>query len=91
MVLWIDQLAIILDDFATCYTPPRILNIGDEMKYEKLQLKWLGADVVVTTERSKAKISADVVEVRVSNKIVEISENFYRFSLSKIFGLIIVH
>ena len=67
MVLWIDQLAIILDDFATCYTPPRILNIGDEMKYEKLQLKWLGADVVVTTERSKAKISADVVEVRVSN------------------------
>ena len=65
MVLWIDQLAIILDDFATCYTPPRILNIGDEMKYEKLQLKWLGADVVVTTEKSKAKISADVVEVRV--------------------------
>ena len=28
MVLWMDQLAIILDDAATCYNPPRILHIG---------------------------------------------------------------
>ena len=37
------------------------------MKYEKLQLKWLGAEVVVTTDKSKAKICADVVEVHLNN------------------------
>ena len=37
------------------------------MKYEKLQLKWLGADVVVTTDRSKAKIKADAVELHLNN------------------------
>ena len=67
MVLLVDQLAIILDDAATTYTPPRILKIGDEMKYEKLKLKGLGANVLVTTDRSKAKIKAEPIELHFNN------------------------
>ena len=67
LVLWADQLTIILDDHATRYTPPRLLVIGDEMKYEKLNLKWLGAQVVVGAGSSKAKLTAEPVELHLNN------------------------
>lgn len=67
LFLWIDQVVIILDDFASKYEQPRELIIGDEMKFEKVQLKWLGADLLISTEKSKGKISISQTEVQLNN------------------------
>ena len=40
LFLWIDQVVIILDDFASKYEQPRELIIGDEMKFEKVQVRF---------------------------------------------------
>ena len=40
LFLWIDQVIIILDDFASKYEQPRELIIGDEMKFEKVQVRF---------------------------------------------------
>ena len=41
LFLWIDQVVIILDDFASKYEQPRELIIGDEMKFEKVQVGFI--------------------------------------------------
>ena len=67
MFLWVDQVAIILQDFSSKFNPPFELIIGDEMKYEKIQLKWFGADLIISTEKSKAKVTIQQTNVQVNN------------------------
>ena len=70
VVLFFDQLLITVDDHASMLKPPRILVIGDEMKYEKTQIKWLGTEIVLHCEKAKVQLEIGETSVKVNNLMI---------------------
>ena len=65
--MWLDQMAITVDDHAGMFKPPKILVIGDEMKYEKTQVTWNGTDLMIQSKKAKALIMIERTSARANN------------------------
>lgn len=65
--LWLDQVILCVVDKASELEPPRTLVIGDEMKYEKIKLTWLGIEFTAVSATAKAKATVGRSTVSVNN------------------------
>ena len=60
-------MAITVDDHAGMFKPPKVLVIGDEMKYEKTQVTWNGTDLLIQSKKAKARVKIEKTSARLNN------------------------
>lgn len=65
--LWLDQVILCVADKAYELKAPYDLKIGDEMKYEKTKVSWLGLDVTAVCKSAKVNASVAKSSVSINN------------------------